>query len=479
MTSSAVRRIGERTFTIEDQRRFARISADCNPMHVDAVAARRLITGRPVVHGIHILLAAIEFLYGNTGTRPATLTCTFDNPVSIGERLVFDLRADGDRRWSVEAAVEGLICARILVEEETPGLSNNAADRDSTEVPTRLALLDQPLDEFPEAQAGRSFLVSPHDADGSGEFPVAHRLFGQQGFAALAALSYWVGMVCPGLHSVFAAVTVEFRATASSNGDMRFFVKRHDPRVQLYLIDVFGPFSGTIKAFRRPPPRPQPTVRELEAYVRPGEFRGTRSLIIGGSRGLGELTARILAAGGGSSVITYASGSKDAEAVQTDINRSCSAGCERLRFDVTSDCIETLHIDWSKIDAVYYFATPRIFRKRVEVFDQKLFAEFCDFYVGKFHELCAFLERSMQSKRIYCPSTVYVQERPRGLAEYAMAKAAAEVLSQDFNRVAEYLEIVCTRLPPLDTDQTASILKTNSGSSVDTMLEVVRAMSSS
>ena len=52
--------LGSRVFTQDDQQFFAAISRDRNPMHVDAVAARRLMTGHQVVHGIHTVLWALD-----------------------------------------------------------------------------------------------------------------------------------------------------------------------------------------------------------------------------------------------------------------------------------------------------------------------------------------------------------------------------------------------------------------------------------
>ena len=44
--------LGQRRFSIADQRRFADLSGDSNPMHMDPVAARRLLSGQLVVHGV-------------------------------------------------------------------------------------------------------------------------------------------------------------------------------------------------------------------------------------------------------------------------------------------------------------------------------------------------------------------------------------------------------------------------------------------
>ena len=54
--------LASRTFTEADQIRFADVSGDRNPMHLDAVKARRTQAGLPVVHGVHLLLWALDVL---------------------------------------------------------------------------------------------------------------------------------------------------------------------------------------------------------------------------------------------------------------------------------------------------------------------------------------------------------------------------------------------------------------------------------
>ena len=50
--------ISSRTFGLDDQREFARLSSDWNPMHLDPTFARRTQVGAPVVHGINNLVWA-------------------------------------------------------------------------------------------------------------------------------------------------------------------------------------------------------------------------------------------------------------------------------------------------------------------------------------------------------------------------------------------------------------------------------------
>jgi len=84
-----------------------------------------------------------------------------------------------------------------------------------------------------------------------------------------------------------------------------------------------------VDAFARHPPVAAAT--DFQQW-RPGfshEFAGQRALIVGGSRGLGELTAKIIAAGGGHTIITYSVGKEDAERVAAEIE-GFGATCDVL-----------------------------------------------------------------------------------------------------------------------------------------------------
>lgn len=62
------------------------------------------------------------------------------------------------------------------------------------------------------------------------------------------------------------------------------------------------------------------------------------------------------------------------------------------------------------------------------------------------------------------------------MAEYAMAKSAAEVLVQEINRSFTKLRVSCSRLPRLSTDQTTSIVKVSTGSNLETLLPLIRSL---
>lgn len=464
--------LGTRTFTPQDQADFADLSLDRNPMHVDAVAARRLLSGRQVVHGIHTLLQAIGLWQAPTGQGALKVHCNFAQPVNVGDRVVFTQVGDDDGGSRITASVEGLACTELTFQRSTEPMPAAPRVAPETQLHRRLERLTAPLDETPGSQAGTVFEIASPPAALAARFPRAAALLGDKGLAAVAQLSCFVGMACPGLHSVFSST--QFSVTDNPGAPLRFEVRKYDPRFRLFIVAFDGPLRGELRAFLRPPPQPQASAREVAAQLHGDEFKGRHSLVIGGSRGLGETTAKILAGGGGDVTISFAAGRDDAQAVAADINAQGRGHCEAVQLDLQGDYRKA--VDTSRIDAVYFFSTPRIYSKRSALFERRAFDEFVDFYLQRFHELCLWLDSAERPIRVYLPSTVFITERPKGMTEYAMAKAAAEVLADDLNRSLNNVRIVHTRLPRLATDQTASILKVEVASNVDAMLAVVRRM---
>lgn len=481
-TTSALEpmRLGNFRFESADQQAFARASGDANPMHVDAIAARRLISGRQVAHGVHTMLRLLESWAALgpqvTGEHPpAGLLCSFDQPISVGDDVEVGAAVDAEGRRTLTATVDGVTCTVVTL---LPRLERHGDDQEPFGgVVRRLDRLQAPLDDEPGSQAGQCMTMVPPQAPWATMFPAATRWMGPSAVSGLACLSYFVGMVCPGMHSVFSSLKLRFAGTHDAGLPMTFRLKRFDPRFKLFIVEYQGPLLGELRAFLRPPPQPQPSTSDLIKQVRPGEFLDTRSLVVGGSRGLGEVTAKLLAAGGGQVLVTYAQGRDDAMRVAADIHAAGVGACEVMAMDLTTSPFASLEVPHS-LKAVYYFATPRIYRKKRVAFDPALHAEFCAFYLERFAELCLWLETRAgeQTVTVYLPSTVFIEERPKGMTEYAMAKAASEVLADDLNRVLRRVKVVHTRLPRLATDQTTSILGLATASNVEVLLNVVRTV---
>lgn len=464
----------KKTFSFHDQHGFASLSGDRNPMHLDPIAARRTQAGAPVVHGVHLLLWAIDvFAAANAALSPIRkLRVRFNKFVYVGETAeiqVMERRADSVK---LGIAVNGMTVSTITIGMGDSGAARSGLDED---LPV-IALPAAPVDvEFAEISrlAGRLPFATPATRLAS-QFPAAAEWAGPQRVAALAASTNLVGMLCPGLHSLYFGLVVDFCANPTAVEAITFRVAFADPRFRLVRIAVAGGgLTGTIECFARIPPTAQPDMATFARAVESREFAGSTALIIGGSRGIGELTAKAIASGGGRAIITYAIGSADAQRVVAEIT-DAGGLCEAIPFDVRKPAKDQLAMLAHSPTHLYYFATPTISGRQSDAFSRQRLDTFLQMYVDGFGSLVQALHESGRTFTAFYPSSVFVTERPQGMAEYAMAKAAGEILCAYLNDTLASTRIVVSRLPRMETDQTATFVPIDRISTLETMLPLIR-----
>ena len=168
-------------------------------------------------------------------------------------------------------------------------------------------------------------------------------------------------------------------------------------------------------------------------------------------------------------------GRLEAESVQQDI-RNGGGLCDIMSFDARKPAAEQLENLESSPTHLYYFATNQIFRRADQLFSQPAFLNFCRFYVEGFYDTCMSLIAGGRVLRVLYPSSTALNERPAGMTEYAMAKAAGEALCQDMNRSIPGVRISVARLPRLVTDQTATTVAIETQSAIDVLLPLIREL---
>ena len=72
-----------------DSTRFAKLSADYNPLHINEIAARRTMFGSTVCHGIHILLKALDSILFQSDSviNLSRLKVVFRKPLRTGQHF--------------------------------------------------------------------------------------------------------------------------------------------------------------------------------------------------------------------------------------------------------------------------------------------------------------------------------------------------------------------------------------------------------
>lgn len=469
MTSDALTTM---TFTPELQTGFAKLSGDWNPMHMSVVAARRIATGRLLVHGIHTVLAALESIAASSPglPAPARLAVKFWKPVYLDELVHFQSEYASDGELHVQIVIDGVAVSEVRINLSDTPLARAqcpAAEKKDENVVCH----ERTFEEMAALAGAVRLAATPGEI--AAHFPRAASWLGANRVGGLLCLSRLVGMECPGLHSLFSGFTIEFSAEGPPSS-LEYQVVSTDKRYRLVKIKVEGlGLRGVVEAFARHRPSPQMSIHELSRFVSPNEFKGQRAMVVGGSRGLGEFTAKALAAGGAAPVITYATGKEDAERVAKEIE-SWGGTCDVIKYDVLMPVAEQRQALGAPVSYLYYYPTCQIFRRRSRLFDAGLLNEFLKFYVSGFYDVCAALMELSQGISAFYPSSVAVSERPRDMTEYAMAKAAGEILCCDLNQSWPGMQITQVRLPRLLTDQTATLIPAKAADPVEVVLPVIR-----
>ena len=311
----------------------------------------------------------------------------------------------------------------------------------------------------------------------SNKYANIKRFLNQSQFKELLSLSYFVGMVCPGLNSILSSLDINLDNKIIKNNNIKFFLKKFDKRINLLQINFSNSIFGKINSFTYSGEVAQPSIKKIKKYVNEKEFLGTNSLIIGGSRGLGELTAKILVSGGANITATYYQGVTEAKKLKQNIERETSQNCNITKLNVLDKNFKNEIKKLLKHDFIFYYPTPKIFNTKNENFDFKKFKYYYKFYVKKFIELCRAIERySDKQIIIFYPSTIYVLSQLDNFKEYVKAKLVAEKKIKEINQNFKKVKIISNRLPQLDTDQTAGIIKTFKSNNIKIMIPIIRSL---
>lgn len=448
---------------LDESKAFARLSGDYNPLHVDPVLARRTKFGGSVAHGIHVILKALDCLYSDAlpnGLHVGAITCTFNNPIHTGSVVQVDTQIDVTaRRARMVGESEGRLAfsAAIDLDDEHPFLACTLPDEEFNAASPRVQALPAVSQEGTvQNRLSRAVLQSLFPRlSGSGD---------PGWIADLLATTRIVGMECPGLHSIYSGLKLRSATNTDDRAahSMRYAVEKTDSRFRMVRMAVKGAvLEGTLEAFVRPPPVDQMPLSEVLARVDRTLHIGQRALVIGGSRGLGELTAKILIAGGADVTISYANGHDDAERICQEARES-SRNCSMMHLDVAAPLdLEAREIlTAAQYSHVYFFASPHITRNASGHWNQELFERFSAVYVHGLASVAeAMLSRPVpadQSLHFLVPSTVFLDSPEKGFAEYCAAKAAAETLCDYLGR-HHRAAFARPRLPRMRTDQTSGL----------------------
>jgi hypothetical protein len=459
-------KLGERTFSEKDQISFASFSGDFNPIHLDHVEARKLFSGQCIAHGMHSLLWVLEVLSKETGRLFKSVSVKLYKQVTLHQ--VVEAIWDEDKE---ELILRGnsmtLVHVKLSGEITSPSktINNNAFDTgDKAKTAKNLKITDvvvgKKFEKFVGGDKGYAHLM----------FPVLTKIIGENVVYEIALLSSKIGMQVPGLHALFLGVKISL---AGDNKSQVLEVQSVDKRFNKITLSYSGRnISATLDALFLPSPVDIPSSDTLRSEINElGDLSHVNALIIGGSRGLGAWTAKVIALAGGEVTLTYNSGRQDAELVKTDILLS-GGKCNIAQLTISES--SEMKLPNGNFNQLYYFPTPKIL-KQGKTFDIFLYEKFLLIYAKKFEKIAKKYIK-MGIIRILYPSTMYIDKPVEELQEYIKAKLEGEKVCNSLSSVSS-IKVLKPRIDRVLTDQTTSILPVNSLHPLEVVLPIVGQMS--
>jgi NAD(P)-dependent dehydrogenase (short-subunit alcohol dehydrogenase family) len=415
-----------------------------------------------------LLWALDEFARARPGTHLASIQATYVKPIVVGDRVEASLSPD---QRLVQIKVHDEIAVAVRVE-----FGGNAAQAEphfeGGVVPT--AARARKVAELAGLSGG--VILPPAARSLTTHFAALTQVIGSDRVIGLAGISTLVGMDCPGLRSMLSKIAVRTDAEIHEDG-LTFRVRKFHEPMSLVEIDVKGMgITGTVSAFTAREPALAASDEALRAMVTPVEFRGQRPLVVGATSGLGYVTARLLAAGGADPVLTWHTSPPDE--IISAVRALGSRGIA-LQLDAAAPSQGLRTIEASGWDGteLYYFATPRIFRRRIKPYQKQDFQDFVGVFVDGFYEIV----RTVASRgrlTVFYPSSTAIEDSSADLPEYAQAKTMGEQLCAQMEKKMPHLKIVVARLPRIATRQTDTFLKVRSETPEASMLPLIRTVQS-
>jgi hypothetical protein len=450
--------LAKKKFTLKDQSLFAVTSGDKNPIHIDPVYARKTISGECIVHGINIIMWAINSLIKKTNLIPSTIKASFLKPIFLNENVLC--------LWKKDLNQIHIISNKILltsIELEIGEITKNKEINIKTGQKNKYPKNSEFLESYYYKK--KNFLFRGDSKYLKKIYPDLYATYGEGTLCEFLMISEIVGMEMPGLNSVFLGLNIVFN---NNNSKPILKITKIDRRFKILNILIKTSYlTGELEVCFRPEVTKRLKIKKIKKLIAKNEFNKVRALIVGVSRGIGEIIAKLIACGNGKAHITYAYDINEAKKIREHL-KDYGKKITLSRLIIPKDTFSS--IKWSKFNQIYYCATPKIFAKRSFNFDRKLYKKFSQIYTFGFQKLIKSIpNKIIKNISVFYPSSTAIEKPTFELSEYIKTKKEGEKLCNKLNKKYKNF-IIYPRIPRIKTDQTISILKNTYEKSAEKLL---------
>ena len=441
---------------IEYSHDFVTLSGDNNPLHTDSLYSRRMMFGRTVIHGIYSLLKILDHYSNNLPCLSSlvSLETKFLNPIFDRDSIQLEF-FNNENDYKINGFLGGakliIIKLKFSSLEKQNIFFKNINKLPVIEQPKKLVL--ENISKINDNEINTVNIELFNSIFNSLDASKAPELY-----STLLTSTRIVGVKCPGADSLYSGLNLYFNTTTFDNNLFHYKVNKVYKGLNLIKISFKSLcYEGSITAFLRKQEVQQKSLHEIVQDLIKIRFPKKKALVIGGSRGLGEVCAKILGSLGYETTITYNKGIKEAERLSNEFNRN-NIPLNFFQYDLLDDKKDFFKD--KNFDYIFFFATPHIKTSNFQLIDNKLLEYFNNFYLNGFFSIVNSV--SNEKTRFFFPSSVFVDEFPKHLKEYAISKKISEYYSEQFNQQRGSKIIYYPRLKKVKTDQTQSFFNFDS-----------------
>lgn len=423
---------------------FAKKSGDFNPLHLDEKYSSRYLFGRRIAHGSLVLSLVLKktTLANDIITD---LKCLFLKPIYINDFLNFEIKNYKNFQSIVVRKKNKEKVIDILIAKKNQKLNHQKFFLKRTYLKKKL------IAKIREEKDIKKNI---------GKVKKINLYFKQKNFLTLSKnlfyfillISKEIGMNFPGRRSLF--LSCRFKLQNTQFKDSNFKILEFDENLSSLTAEYnFGYYTCETKSLLLPNKKKIiNTDKKLNLSLSKSFF----FLVIGGSRGLGFLTTRILLNSGFNVTSTYFL-NKD-ELIKLKKIFPLTLKIKKINILEKKDKRRILNM-LHKYDYIFYFSSCKII-KTGQYFDKQYFNNLKLFYLN-FLQFIIFNKNRLKSNcKVFFPSTIFLDDKfkAKQFSEYTKAKKEVENVSEKFNKVHRKL-FYNYRLKAFDTDQNYSLYK--------------------
>jgi len=449
---------------------FIKISNDRNPIHDIRKNKSKLNLEGTIVHGMHVVIESLEILSKKNNVnlkKIKYLEGTFKNPVFLNDKCYLSYKKVNTFKSLLIIKVENLEAIEIIIffkDEENSKLNKIKKIGNG---------LKKPLLNNIKKKIKKNIFFNHNSSNIiiKKKFPSLYKNLGYSRLSSIIMMSTAVGMYWPGENSLFSSFKINF--TNINKDKIKLGIIKTDKR---FLYSKSKLVSSGIEAlmfsFFRSENIKQKKIGFIKKYIKKDKFKNHRALIIGGSRGLGEITAKIIASGGGYPTITYNSNKKIALKLKSEIFSS-NFKCRLIKLSINKNGnFKSNVLKKFNYNSIYYFATPLIFRRKNNNFNYKIYKEFFNTYCTPLKKI-VLLNKTNKPFTFFFPSTEFILKKNIFLKEYIKAKSLGEKELLNLSKKYKFTPII-KRFPKILTDQNNTVFSNVTHSGYKSILSVIK-----